>query len=293
MTALVEIDDERHRVAIAPDVGAAVARAEALTADGPVPLLRGWDGGDPAPFAMASNLLVPFSNRISGGGFSFEGAFHALAPNLPGEPYPIHGDGFQAGWRVIDRGRSAVLLAHDGRMGDFRYRAKVRYALGAAGFDHVLEIENRGMALPFGGGFHPWFVRVPGTRVHFRADKVWTETEDHLPVDHLPVARRPDWNFAKGAPLPPAPINNAFTGWDGKARIEQPEAGIAISVDSGPHLDVAIVYSPGPECGFFCLEPVSHAVDAHNRPAMDGLVRLATGEKLRLSMRLAWQTLAP
>lgn len=291
MTRLIEIVDERHRVAIAPEVGAAIARADAMTREGPVPMLRGWHGGEPAPFAMGSNLLVPFSNRISGGGFSFEGRFHPLAPNLDGEPYPIHGDGFQAAWTVMDAGASAVTLSHDGTMGDLVYHAIVRYALSDTGLQTTLDIENRGAPLPFGGGFHPWFVRSPGTRLAFRAERVWTETEDHLPVDPVAVSELPHWDFSKGAPLPRGWINNAFTGWDGRARIIQPDAGISIAVEAGEGLDVAVVFSPAPDCGFFCFEPVSHAVDAHNQPGLPGLVTLATGETLRLSMRLGWTPL--
>ena len=76
------------------------------------------------PFDLAKNLLVPWSNRISGGGFHFDGRFHPLAPNLPGEPFPIHGNGFSSRWSVEqrDRGRAELSLRSDGP-GPFRYEA--------------------------------------------------------------------------------------------------------------------------------------------------------------------------
>ena len=33
--------------------------------------------------------MLPWSNRISGGGFEHAGRFHPIAPNRGGEPYPI------------------------------------------------------------------------------------------------------------------------------------------------------------------------------------------------------------
>lgn len=50
----------------------------------------------------------------------------------------------------------------------------------------------------------------------------------------------------------------------------------------------AIVYSPKPDCGFFCIEPVSHPVDAHNLDEMPGLKVLKPGEGLTSNMTLNW-----
>jgi len=53
-------------------------------------------------------------------------------------------------------------------------------------------------------------------------------------------------------------------------------------------LTTAIIYSPEPECGFFCFEPVSHPVNAHNLQGMLGLKVLQPGESLTLDMSLDW-----
>ena len=76
---VLTLEDGRSRLRIVPAMGAGLASFEALTADGPVDVLRPWDGsGD--PFALGCNLLVPFSNRISGGGFT---AFEFLFRSVP------------------------------------------------------------------------------------------------------------------------------------------------------------------------------------------------------------------
>ena len=49
-----------------------------------------------------------------------------------------------------------------------------------------------------------------------------------------------------------------------------------------------ILYSPGRDASFFCFEPVSHVVDAHNLPGgpeANGLAILAAGEIVEVSCR--------
>ena len=109
--------------------------------------------------AMALNVLAPFSNRLSQGVTDGEGRAHALAPNLPGEAYPLHGDAWLAPWRVTAAGSDRAGLAHDGAFGPWRYAATLAYRLADGALSVDLAAENRGQALPFGLGLHPWFVR--------------------------------------------------------------------------------------------------------------------------------------
>ena len=63
-------------------------------------VFRPWDGISDDPNFLGCYPLVPWSNRISGGGIEAGGRFWPLRPNWPGEPYPIHGDGWRRPWRV-------------------------------------------------------------------------------------------------------------------------------------------------------------------------------------------------
>ena len=137
--------------------------------------------------------------------------------------------------------------------------------------------------LPFGLGFHPWLVRTPKTLLQARAKRVVLEGADHLPAGEVAVASRPEWNFATPRALPAAWINNAFLDWDGRASLVWPERALALDIAADPPLSTYIVYSPAAACGFFCFEPLSHPVDAHNLaggPEANGLVVLAPGESL-------------
>ncbi len=293
MSETLTLADDRTRLELAPLLGGGILSAEALVAGERIPILRPWQGVDAGPFGLGSNVLLPFSNRISGGGFSFHGTFHAIEPNLDGEPFPIHGDAFQKPWAVADATpQAATLILESGAIGPFRYAAVAKAELRDGAIEQKLTITNSsGRTLPFGGGFHPWFPRTPDTRLQFKASGIWLEDERHLPTAHVGIDERPDWDFADGAPLPPDWINNAFADWTGSATIVQPASRLAVTLGADTPLTTTIVYSPSSEADFFCFEPVSHPVDAHNLDGQPGLIQLADGETLTLSMRLDWRTL--
>ena len=93
---------------IVPSVGAGLARFDWKH----TPLLRSWPkGGSMDCMDLACNLLLPWSNRISGGGFRFDDVFYKLLPNLPGESYPIHGNGLTSAWTVDEVEADAVILS--------------------------------------------------------------------------------------------------------------------------------------------------------------------------------------
>lgn len=272
-------------VILAPDAGAGV-----LSLD-----LAGWPAlstgaGRPSdsPFAQGMNLLLPFSNRISRP-FAFEGATHPVPANLAGEPFTIHGDGFQRPWKVLSHAPAEATLTLSGSIGPYAYDAQVTYRLTPSALTAGLTMTNRAaIALPFGGGFHPWFPRHPETRLGFRATGHWPQDNRHLPTTTVPVPPPRDWRFDPPAALPGGWINTAFSGWDGAATIRQPGLALTLSTTG---CDTLILYSPATDAPFFCVEPVSHPVDAHNLPGQPGLSRLAPGESLGLSLHLTWSPL--
>jgi aldose 1-epimerase len=82
---LITLSDGVAEVTVVPDLGGGLASYDVLGAAGRAALFRPCRNLSQAgPFDLASNLLVPWSNRISGGGFHFGGRFYPLEPNLPG-----------------------------------------------------------------------------------------------------------------------------------------------------------------------------------------------------------------
>jgi aldose 1-epimerase len=266
---LVTLTDGVAEATVAPDLGAGLASYDLVGATRRAAMFRPCrDLSRAGPFDLANNLLVPWSNRISGGGFHFGGRFHPLAPNLPGELYPIHGNGFSSAWAVENASAELVELSVTSKgPGPFRYEARATYALDAGTLNMGLWVRNVGAeALPFGLGFHPWVVRTPHTLLLARAQRVMLEDSDHLPVGQASLSSCSEWDFATPRALPAAWINNAFLGWDGRARVLWSERRLALEIVADPPLSTYIIYSPGCDSDFFCFEPVSHLIDAHNLP---------------------------
>lgn len=284
---MIRLEAGTSRADILPQLGGGVAGLWS----GDRPVLRPWSGrAADGPFALACNLLVPFSNRISGGGFAFAGQAHAILPNLATEPYPIHGDGFQRIWAVAaETADTARLTLADGEIGPFLYSAEVVYHLTALAFDARLSVTNRGATLlPFGLGLHPWFPRSPATRLQFCALGAWPERADHLPATRQPVPLTGGGPWHDPAPLPDGWLNTCYSGWTGEAWISQGPDAVSVHLGA-EQLGTALVYSPSSAADFFCFEPVSHPVDAHNLPGQPGLVALASDQTLTASMSLTWR----
>ena len=299
---MMTLRNAEAEVGVVPERGAGLASFRVRAGSGWADVLRPSDATVDERFPLASILLVPWSNRISGGGFEWKGAFHALEPNVDGEKYPIHGDGFSLPWEVEHRSEASVTLSlRSDAPGPYRYEARVAYALEGRRLAQRLEVTNAGeFELPFGLGFHPWFRRAAGTRLMAPAGRAWLEDAEHMPAgwDDPGTA---ELDFSRPAPLPDGWVNNLFTRWTGRARIEWPDAGLVAEIAASANLGGYILFSPTPDAGYFCFEPVSHVIDAHNaRPDWPddmgpngGLAPLAPGETLGGSMSIDVGPLQP
>jgi len=286
---LIELANDRLAIAILPEVGGGLARFDALIDGEPIPLFRPWDGATAEPNALSCYPLVPFSNRLGAGGIDAGGQFWPIAPNMPPDPHPIHGDGWQQAWTVLERGEARIVLGLESRsMPPFDYAAKLSYAVSQASLTMRLEVEHRGTtSVRYGLGFHPWLPRSGGTTLKAPATGVWLERANHLPDREVPIEERSHWDFNQPRGLPDGWINNAFTGWSGDAEVRWKETGVAIAIKGSDALGTFIVFSPGADCDFFCFEPVSHPVDAHRLPGSPGLRLLAPGDRFAVACRFA------
>jgi len=285
MVDLRVIKAGRAELTLAPTLGGGIAR---LDVNGR-PVLRPWLGNESDFFSLSSNVLVPFSNRISGGGFTWNGELHKISPNLSGEIFPIHGDGFSRVWSFSSSEKNPKLTLMNGKIGPWLYMAEQEFDLTSRGLTITLCITNKGtQPLPFGYGFHPWFPRNSGTKLAFKAKKVWLENTQHLPSKELLLTDDSSWQFGKLRSLPNSWINNCYTGWDGTAVIKQDFGAMSCTVTASQSLSNAIIFSPNQTSNFFCFEPVSHPVDAFNLPAKPCLKELPVGETLKTSMTFSW-----
>lgn len=239
---------------------------------------------------LASFPLVPFSNRIRDGRFTFEGETIRLSLNRPPLRHAIHGHGWQAAWYVVEARSDRIALAYEHPAGawPFPYRARQEITLDERELVMTLSIENLGArAMPAGLGWHPYFPRTPRTSLRALAAAMWATDADLLPTELVAADAR--LASAEGIPIAAVPLDNVFTGWRREAVITWPEWNARLAIVAKAPIDFLVVYSP-PGKDFFCVEPVSHCTDAFHLAALGrtdtGMRVLDPGAQLRTSVRL-------
>jgi aldose 1-epimerase len=258
-----------------------------------MPIMRPAPDDLASPLDAASFPLLPFCNRIRDGRFTFRGRRISLAPNMPGDPSPLHGQGWLGSWTVEQAGPTGAELSFRHAPGEWPwdYEANQQFALDEDGLAIRLACRNLSDdPMPCGLGQHPYFLCTSHTRIDTRVTHVWTIDELVLPVDRIAATGRYDLadRLICGQGL-----DNGFDGWAGKAVIRSPEWPFAISIVSSD-ADCFQLYSPL-SGGLFAAEPVTHANAALNRPEAEwaelGIRILAPGEEMVLKSRFAleWQ----
>lgn len=286
-TETVELETENNRLQVSPELGGGITAWDWKTTQGWTPMLRAWDRKTSDRYTLACFALVPWSNRITGGGFEHEGAFHPIKPNREGEPYPIHGDGWLQRWHVAKHDKDTLMLALESHCFDgnpYEYSATQTFTLLPDGLEIDLSVKHLGNhSLPYGLGLHPYFPCNDATRLRSKATGVWLSGKDEIPVEHtenLP----PTYDYNQPAALAGPLIDNCFTGWDGKAEIDYPDRGLKLTMTMENSPGYSLMYRP-PEYDYFCLEPITHPIDAFHMPGQPGLVNLSKGQTFSLKTR--------
>lgn len=285
----VQLKTSRLSIEVLPDMGGGLSRCDGRLGNAWVPLMRAYPSSvsdslrqKPDPNrVMACYPLVPWSNRISDGGFSVGNRRVALPLNRSDEPFPIHGSGWQRPWRVQRHERNEILLDLEERTADaYSYHAEQRYSVRGDTLRVALSVTNIGRdTMPFGLGLHPFFSRDADTRLWAPAKAVWlNDGRTPLPVELAPIPGA--WRFVTTQALPTTCVDHCFTGWTGQASVHWPSRGLRLDIEADA--DHFVMYTPVDE-DFFCFEPVDHAINAVNLPGgatTHGMTSLGPGERL-------------
>jgi aldose 1-epimerase len=279
MAEFLTLGNEHLSLRVSEQGGAVV---DGHTSDGR-PFLRPYHGAGDAFHVLRSACfpLVPLGNRVEGNGFKIGGRRYCFEPNT-GEPFYIHGDGWLGRWTVEDMSATEVRLSFAQKRpgkSPHVYQAVQTISLEGAALRMELSVSNCGSEpLPFGIGFHPYFLRTNGTKLSAPAASWWMEGSGHLPVAQEAVPEFAD--FSKPRALPAMRLNNCFEGWQGEARIVWPEAGLAAQITADPVFSRYMLYAPDEDRTFFCLEPMSHTANALAMTGSAALHVLSPGESL-------------
>jgi aldose 1-epimerase len=250
-----------------PRAGGAIARFWSEATGAAIDLLRPASAAARAagdPWGMASFPLVPWSNRIRRGRFTFGARAVALTPTWPHGGHAIHGLGFRAAWALVDRGSARVALEHRHAPGEWpwAYRARQDVELSPEGLRLALAVTNESDApMPLGLGWHPYVARTRETTLTAEVGGLWLTDAEVLPT--ALVAPPPGRDPRQGLAVDRVALDNVFTGWDGRAVVRWPERRLRLTIRATPVLGCLVVYTPPGE-RFFCLEPVSQVTDAFN-----------------------------
>lgn len=290
-TQLLNLSSELIELEIAPSVGGAISSLSLVSGDRRHPILRESNTGLENALDSACFPLVPFSNRIRGGSFTFRGEDIRLSPNLPGDPSPLHGQGWTSAWSVESSESDQASLRFDHSPGEWpwEYEALQHFRLTADSLYLKLDCRNLSdRPMPCGLGFHPYFPCGPETRIHAGVDEVWAVDDDVLPVERVAA----DGRFAIADDLVCGRgLDNGYGGWSGRALFTDPGWPFEIELSSRDARFFQL-YSPK-DGGFFVAEPVSHANAALNEPlehwAALGLQVLQPGGQMTLAARIALQ----
>lgn len=287
-TAAVTLRAGRLRLELSPSAGGSISAFEWVGDGAATPVLRKCNGPLENVLDAASFPLVPYVNRVRDGRFTFRGREVRIAPNMAGDPSPLHGQGWLNPWKVEQAGERKADLTYRHEPGEWpwAYEARQRFALDQRRLTVRLTCRNVSEEpMPCGLGQHPYFPCGPETRIDTRVTHAWTIDEQVLPVEKVPAEGRFD---LRKRLICRQGLDHGFAGWCGLAWIGDPDWPYELLLSSSA-AGFFQLYSPRDDA-IFVAEPVTHANAALNAREDDwpelGMRVLEPGEELSLDMRI-------
>lgn len=294
---MIELNNGKLRLKLELEIGGSIVDFSTHHGGQWIPIMRRGE----EPLTKSSNassfVLIPYSNRLRDGRFSFSGRSYQLRD---AEKHAIHGDVRDRSLRILEQAEDRLVLElNPDEVSDlnfpFPFLARMVYALEGFEVTSRIELTNSGSeSMPAGCGFHPYFNRrLPGStgevELQIKVSGVYPG-ETPLPTGPaIRIATKQD--FSAQRPLDVV-LDHCFAGWDRQALIEWPGSGLKARIQAEPGMEHVILFSPeGQE--FFALEPVTNANDGFNLLAQGhkncGVVVLKPGESLKTGFRIAME----
>jgi len=247
-----------------------------------------------APLPAANFHMIPYSNRIRDGRFSFAGEQIQLDE---AESHAIHGALRKLPWDVVSCDSTSLTCEFDSRTyGKINWpwplSARIEQRVQDDVFSSTIEITNQGDSpMPVGTGWHPYFVRqVAGSAPTLTLPVTSVYPDDN--GDCLPTgaatALPEALDFRQARALDPDQrIDNCFAGLSGACHIHWKSAGIELIMAASNQCNHLVLFNPA--MPHFAIEPVTNANDAfnlQNRGIAAGMQQLLPSQTLSVSMEL-------
>jgi aldose 1-epimerase len=269
MTTSLQLSSGKLRCEIRPDLGGCITGLWW----GDVPVLRSTPAQTLASVRQAGSYpLVPFSNRVGQARLVWAGTSHPLVQNNAGESHAIHGVGWQRSWDVLDDSDQFALLSYQHKPDaawPFAFDTSQAFRLSDDALEMTLSITNQSaQPAPAGLGWHPYFVKRPGSHISFEASDRWA-----MGADKLPTQREPSSGL--DADCAALEVDHCFDGWRGEAQLS--DEVLCIRVASS--LSRLVVFTNSAR-DTVAIEPVSHVNNAMNLLERSGMTAEELGIRI-------------
>ncbi|MEZ4675594.1 MAG: hypothetical protein R2932_15290 [Caldilineaceae bacterium] len=286
----ITISNDHLRLTVDPDQGVNVLAGYVQQARRWLPFMPDVREGS-SDLKASSFLLVPYSNRIENGHFTFQGQVYQLAN---GARHASHGDVRGRAWQIEQQNATAIHCTLDSRHftdvnWPWPFTTTVRYAVQGQTLSSQLTVTNQGtMPMPAGLGWHPYYNRTltragEPVLLHFQVTSVYPDANDNRIPSGPAQPLAPHQDFRTERVLEPGNfIDACFYGYDGGGTIIWPESGIRLTYRAPAPCRHLILYNPAKP--YFAAEPVTNANNGINLLAAgdptSGMQCLQPGETL-------------
>lgn len=250
---------------------------------------------------LSSYTLVPFSNRVPEGKFTFKGKQYQLMTNTK-EHTTIHGDVRNRPHHLQEKTAEKLVFGFDSRdhedLEAFNYpfplTLKTTFELSGTTLTQTLEITNVGdEEMPIGFGIHPYFVRsFAGSEdavLQFKVDGVYRTDSTNIPKEGKQPLKA-DEDFSEGASLGSRKFDTVFGGFDGHLKVSYPGTPYNLKIEADALFEHLIVFT-APD-GTMALEPVTNCTNAFNLHEQGiegtGFLSLLPGNRISGSIRFTF-----
>jgi aldose 1-epimerase len=282
---VVRLTDRAHDVVVALAPGHGNVTFDMRVKGHPVLFFPVASIDDPRAGHFGIPFLGPWANRLDETAFYANGQRYALdmeLGNVKG-PIPIHGFLSAAEWDVVEARADGDSAWVTSRLEFFRRPAWMKQFPFAHTIeathrlrDGVLEVKTRILnhslePMPVSIGYHPYFQLTDSPRdewtIAVGARTEWLLAENKIPTGETrPIERLfPD---PRAAALKDYRLDHVFGDLvrdaQGRAVMTVQGRGQRLDVVMGANYRAVVVYSPGPERGFVCFEPMAGITNAMN-----------------------------
>jgi len=294
---LIEIKNNIFRILINTDQGTSISAFFVQKGNVWLPIMPDSRRED-IDLKFASFLMIPYSNRIENGSFTFQEKEYLLTN---GDNHSIHGDVRFRPWKIekLDEVKVDCRFSskdHENVNWPWAFEASVEYILSENLFTSRLTLWNRAdSSMPAGMGRHPYFSRWLSKEkepVHLcmKTDSVYPDENDSRIPSGPPLPLSDDQDFSEDKRLEPdAYLDACFHGYNGNGYIFWPESGVKLTFDCSPECSHLILFNPPKP--YFAVEPVTNANNGVNLYARgeptSGIAVLEPGESLNAEFSMA------